>query len=109
MLCPAQDATAWNALAALTAGSLAANGIRTAARALPAFEQDGRRIKINPLGAMGAAESGAYMTNYDLPRHPLGRTGYPSLAAPCTTRVTPAKTRARVAGATLTKRMRHSF
>ena len=53
-------------------------------------EEDGKRIKINPLAKWGPREIGDYITNNRLPRHPLVAKGYPSIGcAPCTTRVAP--------------------
>lgn len=55
---------------------------------LPFFEKDGRRIKVNPLANWNIADLQAYMTDHDLPRHPLVAKGYPSIGCmPCTTRV----------------------
>ncbi|MGJ8589679.1 MAG: phosphoadenylyl-sulfate reductase [Yoonia sp.] len=55
---------------------------------LPLFEKDGRKIKINPLVRWNAADLGAYITDKNLPRHPLVAKGYPSIGCmPCTTRV----------------------
>lgn len=55
---------------------------------LPFFEKDGRRIKVNPLANWNIADLRAYMTDHDLPRHPLVAKGYPSIGCmPCTTRV----------------------
>ncbi len=46
------------------------------------------RIKINPLVHWSTADLQGYMTQHDLPRHPLVAKGYPSIGcAPCTTRV----------------------
>ncbi len=56
--------------------------------ALPLFEKDGRRIKINPLATWSADDLKAYIDQHDLPRHPLVARGYPSVGCmPCTTRV----------------------
>ncbi len=61
------------------------SGTRTA---LPLFEKDGRRIKVNPLASWGHEELKAYITDHDLPRHPLVAQGYPSIGCqPCTSRV----------------------
>jgi phosphoadenosine phosphosulfate reductase len=61
------------------------NGQRAA---LPLFEADGARIKINPLAQWSSDDLRAYMTDHNLPRHPLVAQGYPSIGCmPCTTRV----------------------
>lgn len=58
--------------------------------ALPVFEKDGDRIKINPLARWNRDDIAAYMDRHALPRHPLVAQGYPSIGCkPCTTRVTP--------------------
>lgn len=55
---------------------------------LPLFEKDGAKIKINPLAKWSSKDLQAYMTEYNLPRHPLVAQGYPSIGCmPCTTRV----------------------
>ncbi len=51
-------------------------------------EEDGRRIKVNPLAHWEKADVQEYMVNNRLPRHPLVARGYPSIGcAPCTSRV----------------------
>lgn len=61
------------------------NGQRAA---LPLFEKDGRRIKVNPLAGWEAQDVQAYMDAHSLPRHPMVAKGYPSIGCwPCTTRV----------------------
>lgn len=61
------------------------NGQRAA---LPLFEKEAGRIKVNPLANWGPADLQAYITNHNLPRHPLVAQGYPSIGCgPCTTRV----------------------
>jgi len=56
--------------------------------AIPVFERDGRKIKINPLATWSPDDIAAYMTTHNLPRHPLVAKGYPSIGCmPCTTRV----------------------
>ncbi len=53
-------------------------------------EEDGKRIKINPLAHWGPQDIQDYLTNNRLPRHPLVAKGYPSIGcAPCTTRTAP--------------------
>lgn len=56
---------------------------------IPLVEVDGARLKFNPLAAWSAADTEAYFTRHDLPRHPLVAQGYPSIGcAPCTQPVT---------------------
>jgi phosphoadenosine phosphosulfate reductase len=56
--------------------------------ALPLFEKDGRKIKINPLANWTPKDIAAYMSTHNLPRHPLVAKGYPSIGCmPCTSRV----------------------
>lgn len=56
--------------------------------ALPLYEKEGRRIKINPLANWAAADLKFYIADHALPRHPLVARGYPSIGCmPCTTRV----------------------
>ncbi len=56
--------------------------------ALPLFEKDGTKIKINPLAKWSVQDVQDYMIEHDLPRHPLVTQGYPSIGCmPCTTRV----------------------
>lgn len=51
--------------------------------------QDGR-LRVNPLADWTAGDVRAYMTEHDLPLHPLVAKGYPSIGcAPCTTPVRP--------------------
>jgi phosphoadenosine phosphosulfate reductase len=62
-------------------------GTRTA---LPRFEEDEGRLKINPLADWSKAELDAYFAEHDLPRHPLEAQGYLSIGcAPCTSKVRP--------------------
>lgn len=57
--------------------------------ALPLFEAEGSRIKINPLAAWSAEALKTYATKHQLPEHPLVAKGYPSIGCvPCTSRVT---------------------
>ncbi|WP_394177916.1 phosphoadenylyl-sulfate reductase [Yoonia maritima] len=61
------------------------NGQRAA---LPLFEKDGDKVKVNPLANWGPDELKAYMEEHNLPRHPLVAQGYPSIGCmPCTSRV----------------------
>ena len=63
------------------------SGTRTA---LPRFEVDEGRLKINPLADWDKAMLSAYFDTHELPRHPLEAQGYPSIGcAPCTSKVQP--------------------
>lgn len=55
------------------------------------FENEGDfRIKVNPLAHWGREDLDDYITNNNLPRHPLVAKGYPSIGcAPCTSPVKP--------------------
>jgi phosphoadenosine phosphosulfate reductase len=58
--------------------------------ALPRFEEDEGRLKINPLADWNKAALDAYFAEHELPRHPLEAQGYLSIGcAPCTTKVAP--------------------
>lgn len=58
--------------------------------ALPRFELDGDRLKINPLADWTKADIDAYFAAHDLPVHPLVAQGYLSIGcAPCTSVVKP--------------------
>ena len=58
--------------------------------AIDYFERDGARMKDNPLANWSSADLKAYLTELDLPRHPLVAEGYPSIGcAPCTSKVKP--------------------
>lgn len=58
--------------------------------ALPLFETEDRRIKINPLANWPAARILAYLDDHALPRHELVAKGYPSIGCiPCTSAVKP--------------------
>jgi phosphoadenosine phosphosulfate reductase len=58
--------------------------------ALPRFEIDEGRLKINPLADWDKPALDAYFAAHDLPRHPLEAAGYPSIGcAPCTSKVMP--------------------
>lgn len=57
---------------------------------LPELELTGAKLKLNPLAGWTAEDITAYLTDYDLPRHPLVSQGYPSIGCiPCTDPVTP--------------------
>jgi len=59
-------------------------------RALPRFESDAGRLKINPLADWDKAALDTYFAEHELPRHPLEAEGYPSIGcAPCTSKVRP--------------------
>jgi phosphoadenosine phosphosulfate reductase len=56
--------------------------------ALPRFEVEDGRLKVNPLADWDKARLDAYMAEHDLPAHPLVEQGYPSIGcSPCTSRV----------------------
>ena len=58
--------------------------------ALPRFEEDEGRLKINPLADWDKPRLEAYFAANDLARHPMEAEGYPSIGcAPCTSRVQP--------------------
>ncbi len=58
--------------------------------ALPLFETEDRRIKINPLANWSAARILGYLDAHELPRHELIAKGYPSIGCiPCTSKVKP--------------------
>ncbi len=62
-------------------------GTRTA---MPRFEEDEGRLKINPLADWNKAQLDGYFEEHDLPRHPLEAQGYLSIGcAPCTSKVKP--------------------
>ena len=58
--------------------------------AMPRFEEDEGRLKLNPLADWDKAALDAYFAEHQLPRHPLEAEGYPSIGcAPCTSKVQP--------------------
>ncbi len=58
--------------------------------ALPFFESDGARIKINPLATWTQADIKAYFEKHDLPKHPLVAKNFLSIGClPCTSPVRP--------------------
>ncbi len=58
--------------------------------ALPCFETEGERVKINPLAQWTQADIDAYFAAHDLPRHDLFAKGYLSIGCiPCTSPVKP--------------------
>ena len=59
-------------------------------RALPRFEIENGRLKVNPLADWDQPKIDAYMAEHALPAHPLVELGYPSIGcSPCTTKVAP--------------------
>lgn len=55
---------------------------------LEVFEEDGERLKVNPLARWSAQDLKDYMDAHDLPRHPLVARGFKSIGCwPCTTPV----------------------
>lgn len=83
------------ALAGFDATFTGRKGFQASTRAhLPLFEIDHGdtqgRLKINPLARWGKADLARYMSDHDLPPHPLEAQGYPSIGcATCTSRVAP--------------------
>jgi phosphoadenosine phosphosulfate reductase len=58
--------------------------------AMPRFEVEDGRLKINPLANWTKADLDAYFAAHDLPRHPLEAEGYLSIGCvPCTSIVKP--------------------
>jgi phosphoadenosine phosphosulfate reductase len=58
--------------------------------ALPLFETENGRVKVNPLANWSNQEVIAYFDAYHLPRHSLVAKGYPSIGCiPCTSQVKP--------------------
>lgn len=58
--------------------------------AMPVFEAEGARVKVNPLAAWGTGEVDDYRRRHDLPAHPLVAQGFTSIGCmPCTSRVAP--------------------
>lgn len=55
--------------------------------ALPIAEEDGPRVRVNPLAGWSEDRVEDYVAAHDLPRHPLTQEGYRSIGcAPCTSR-----------------------
>ena len=62
----------------------------TTRAAIPRFEIDEGKLKLNPLADWDKARLDAYFADHDLPRHPLEAAGYLSIGcAPCTSKVRP--------------------
>ena len=56
--------------------------------AVPLFEAEGERVKVNPLVGWTASDILAYIRAADLPQHPLVAKGFPSIGClPCTSAV----------------------
>ncbi len=56
--------------------------------ALPLFEAEGERVKVNPLAGWDAAKILGYLRDKNLPRHELVAKNYPSIGCiPCTSPV----------------------
>jgi len=56
--------------------------------ALPLFEQDGPRLKVNPLAGWTSGDIDIYRAAFSLPQHPLVAKGYRSIGCePCTSPV----------------------
>jgi phosphoadenosine phosphosulfate reductase len=56
--------------------------------ALPRFEVEDGRLKVNPLADWTKERLDTYMVEHDLPAHPLVEQGYPSIGcSPCTSKV----------------------
>ena len=79
------------ALAPFSAWISGRKGFQAGTRqALPRFEVEDGRLKINPLADWPKADLEAYFAEHELPRHPLEAQGYLSIGcAPCTSRVQP--------------------
>lgn len=79
------------ALAPFSAWISGRKGFQAGTRqALPRFEVEDGRLKINPLADWPKADLEAYFVAHELPRHPLEAQGYLSIGcAPCTSRVQP--------------------
>lgn len=59
-------------------------------KALPRFEVEEGRLKVNPLADWSKERIDNYIVEHDLPTHPLVAQGYPSIGcSPCTTKVAP--------------------
>ena len=65
-------------------------GFQAGRAALPRFETDEGRLKINPLADWSKADLDDYFAEHRLPRHPLEAQGYASIGCmPCTSIVQP--------------------
>ncbi|WP_017668049.1 phosphoadenylyl-sulfate reductase [Sandarakinorhabdus sp. AAP62] len=78
------------ALAGFDAWISGRKGFQAGRAALPRFELDEGRLKINPLADWDKAVLDAHFALRELPRHPLEAAGYPSIGCqPCTSQVQP--------------------
>lgn len=79
------------ALVGVSAWISGRKGFQAATRsALPLFEVEKGRLKVNPLAGWSKADLDAYFAAHDLPRHPLEALGYLSIGCmPCTSVVQP--------------------
>lgn len=79
------------ALAPFEAWISGRKGFQSVTRAaIPMFEIDEGRLKVNPLAGWDKARLDGYFVEHKLLRHPLEAQGYPSIGcAPCTSRVRP--------------------
>ena len=78
------------ALAPFDAWISGRKGFQAGRGALPRFEIDEGRLKVNPLADWDKPALEAYFEAAKLPRHPLEAQGYPSVGCvPCTTKVLP--------------------
>lgn len=79
------------ALAPFSAWISGRKGFQAGTRqAMPRFEEDEGRLKLNPLADWDKARLDRYFAEHKLPRHPLEAEGYPSIGcAPCTSKVLP--------------------
>ena len=79
------------ALAPFDAWISGRKGFQAATRqAIPLFEIDEGRLKLNPLAGWDKPRLDAYFAEHELPRHPLEAQGYLSIGcAPCTSKVLP--------------------
>ena len=78
------------ALAPFDAWISGRKGFQAGRGALPRFEIDEGRLKVNPLADWEKSVLDAYFLARELPRHPLEAQGYPSVGCvPCTSQVQP--------------------
>ena len=78
------------ALAPFDAWISGRKGFQAGRGALPRFEIDEGRLKVNPLADWSKPALEAYFEAAQLPRHPHEAQGYPSVGCvPCTTKVQP--------------------
>ncbi|MFN5632502.1 MAG: phosphoadenylyl-sulfate reductase [Sphingomonadales bacterium] len=80
-----------HALAGFDAQFTGRKAFQSATRtALPRFEIEDGRLKVNPLADWSKERIDAYVAEHGLPAHPLVEQGYPSIGcSPCTTKVAP--------------------